>query len=119
MFKCKQTLDYWLNMSGKDEDAKKWNKISQNHVAKTMFLGRTWRTQTQKPKNTNHTVKPKISLLDLETHFSRSPQTTLPILNIAESKKLIKNIESSITCMKFQFLKLLKLIASIFDNFRA
>jgi hypothetical protein len=48
-YKCKLTLDYWLTMSCKDVDVQKWNKTSQNHIAKAMLLGRTWRTFKMNP----------------------------------------------------------------------
>jgi hypothetical protein len=37
-------------MSCEDEDVNKWNKTTQNHIAKVTFLGRSWRTNEEHSK---------------------------------------------------------------------
>jgi len=54
-YKCKITLEYWLTILWEDVDAKKGNKISQNHKAKTMFSGRTWWTWRTNEKHSTQT----------------------------------------------------------------
>jgi len=43
MFFMQKTLDYLLVMHKEEFWANQWNKTSQNHIAKEIFLGRTQR----------------------------------------------------------------------------
>ena len=40
-------LEYWFIMHKEEFYINKWNKTSENHILKEMFLGRTWRTNLE------------------------------------------------------------------------